>query len=251
LDQDELAWQAFTRTARMVRHRGSTLILMGQDLLKVPLELFGLAGLVAIGAQKNLDNEARFLRDSLCGLRPGTLLLIDTPCCFAPVDRPDEIRRKDPWLSGSGKPNAWRDRVMAFWSGPLRRYVPGVESIDIRMELNLQGQQHPTKLRRRGPRPGAGQQRPGSGLQCISHQAPRHAGAGAGGAGPRLAADRRLALRGGRGLSPGPVPVRKGPPLSPGSFGHAARRAFARRVVAEGKDAGLFPPCYTAVLAAL
>ncbi len=26
---------------------------------------------------------------------------------------------------------------MAFFSGPLRRYVPGVECVDIRMELNL------------------------------------------------------------------------------------------------------------------
>jgi hypothetical protein len=25
---------------------------------------------------------------------------------------------------------------MAFWSGPLRRYVPGCQGVDIRMELN-------------------------------------------------------------------------------------------------------------------
>jgi hypothetical protein len=43
---------------------------------------------------------------------------------FAPIDHPDEIRRKDPWLSGTGKPAAWRERVMSFWAGPLRRYIP-------------------------------------------------------------------------------------------------------------------------------
>jgi hypothetical protein len=26
---------------------------------------------------------------------------------------------------------------MAFWSGPLRRYVPGCQGVDIRMELNV------------------------------------------------------------------------------------------------------------------
>jgi hypothetical protein len=115
----------------------------GQILYVAPLAPRRQIVVMLGGTFANLDNEARFLRDSLCGLRPGTLLLIDAPCCFAPVDRPDEIRRKDPWLSGSGKPNAWRDRVMAFWSGPLRRYVPGVESIDIRMELNLQASSIP------------------------------------------------------------------------------------------------------------
>jgi hypothetical protein len=30
-----------------------------------------------------------------------------------------------------------RERVMAFLSGPLRRYVPGCEGATIRMKLNL------------------------------------------------------------------------------------------------------------------
>ncbi len=109
----------------------------GQMLYSVPSaprrQVVALLG----GTFANLENEVRFIRDSLCGFSPGTLLLLDYPCTFAAVDRPEEIRQKDPWLSAQGKPSAWRDRVMAFWSGPLRRYVPGFESVDIRMELNL------------------------------------------------------------------------------------------------------------------
>jgi transcriptional regulator with XRE-family HTH domain len=109
----------------------------GQMLYSVPSAPRRQVVVLLGGTFANLENEARFIRDSLCGFSPGTLLLLDFPCTFAPVDQPDEIRRKDPWLSGEGKPSAWRDRVMAFFSGPLRRYVPGFESADIRMELNL------------------------------------------------------------------------------------------------------------------
>jgi hypothetical protein len=56
------------------------------------------------GTFANLDNELRFLRDSLCGFGPGSLLLLDYPCPFAPLDHPDEIRRLDPWLSGTASP---------------------------------------------------------------------------------------------------------------------------------------------------
>ncbi len=53
LDKDEQAWEAFTRTARLVRHRGSLLMLVGQDLLSVPDALFGLAGMVVTFALRN------------------------------------------------------------------------------------------------------------------------------------------------------------------------------------------------------
>jgi hypothetical protein len=70
------------------------------------------------GTFANLDNEVRFLRDSLCGFGPGTLLLLDYPMPFAPVDQPDEIRRKDPWLSGTGKPRPGASASCP--SGPAR-----------------------------------------------------------------------------------------------------------------------------------
>jgi transcriptional regulator with XRE-family HTH domain len=109
----------------------------GQILYSVPSAPRKQVVMMLGGTFGNLENEIRFVRDSLCGFSPGTMLLLDFPCPFAPADQPDEIRRKDPWLSGSGRPSSWRDRVMAFWIGPLRRYVPDFESAEIRMELNL------------------------------------------------------------------------------------------------------------------
>ena len=107
----------------------------GQILYIAPLAPRRQVVLMLGGTFANLDNEARFLRDSLCALGPGTLLLVDYPCCFGSTA--EEIRDKDPWLNEKGKTSAWRDQAMAFWAGPLRRYVPGVKSVEIRMELNL------------------------------------------------------------------------------------------------------------------
>jgi hypothetical protein len=53
LSRDEAVWPALVRTARLVRHLGSTLLLMGQDLLCVPDELFGLAGVCAVFQQRS------------------------------------------------------------------------------------------------------------------------------------------------------------------------------------------------------
>ncbi len=53
LDRLDAAWQAFLRVARLVRHRGATLILLGQDLLGVPDELFGLAEMVFVFMLRN------------------------------------------------------------------------------------------------------------------------------------------------------------------------------------------------------
>lgn len=50
---DEPAWQGFIRGARQVRHRGWVLLIFGQDLNCVPDELFGLAGMVAVGRLRN------------------------------------------------------------------------------------------------------------------------------------------------------------------------------------------------------
>ena len=53
LEKLDAAWTAFTRVSRLVRHRGSMLILMGQDLNCVDDELFGLAELVFVFALRN------------------------------------------------------------------------------------------------------------------------------------------------------------------------------------------------------
>src|SRR5205807_679062 len=51
--KDVVAWEAFVRAGRLVRHLGLTMMLIGQDLMCVPAELFGLAGVVGIMAQKS------------------------------------------------------------------------------------------------------------------------------------------------------------------------------------------------------
>ncbi len=53
LEKLDAAWDAFTRAGRMVRHKGSTLMLMGQDLNCVPDDLFNLAELVFVFMLRN------------------------------------------------------------------------------------------------------------------------------------------------------------------------------------------------------
>jgi hypothetical protein len=47
-DKDDPAWQHYERAARLIRHLGSTLLLMGQDLNPVSDELFGLARMTLV-----------------------------------------------------------------------------------------------------------------------------------------------------------------------------------------------------------
>lgn len=53
LCRDAVALDAFVRTARLCRHRAATLVLSGQDLLCLPDELLGLAGLCAVFQQRS------------------------------------------------------------------------------------------------------------------------------------------------------------------------------------------------------
>ena len=52
------------------------------------------------------------------------------------ADDPAAIRARDPWLQGEGR-IAWREPVLQFWTGPLRRYVPGCGAVAVRLELCL------------------------------------------------------------------------------------------------------------------
>lgn len=68
LDDDEIAWKAFTKFARLVRHLGSHLLLLGQDLNHVPDELFGLAEFVAVFHLRN-PKTFEYIRDRVGALR--------------------------------------------------------------------------------------------------------------------------------------------------------------------------------------
>lgn len=85
-------------------------------------------------------------------LPAGTRLLLDCPLCFAPADLPAEVRARAPWLAAASGPAAtagaggagpapcaerigWRERGLAFWTGPRRRYVPGCSAVEVRLDL--------------------------------------------------------------------------------------------------------------------
>lgn len=87
------------------------------------------------GTFGNLDHEVRFIRDALCGFGAGTLLLLDYPQVFGTSD--EEIHQRDPWLSGGVL--RWRGRVEDFLTGPLRRYCPGADQIDLSAQLITRG----------------------------------------------------------------------------------------------------------------
>ncbi len=84
----------------------------------------------------NLDNELRFIRNSLVGFAAGDLLLIDGLRIYASADRPDEIMAKDPTLSGqrsSDQSLRWDE----FLGGPFKRYGAGNCEVSIVPTLDL------------------------------------------------------------------------------------------------------------------
>jgi len=69
----------------------------------------------------NLENELRFMRNSLVGFASGDLLLIDCRLAYAGSDKPEEIKAKDPTLNGR-RSDDLRQRWDEFLSGPFKRY---------------------------------------------------------------------------------------------------------------------------------
>ncbi|MFO0621119.1 MAG: L-histidine N(alpha)-methyltransferase [Polyangia bacterium] len=89
----------------------------------------------------NLENELRFVRNSLVGFGAGDLLLLDIRLAYASTDRPaDEIIEKDPGLlkaRGRGVSSALRQRWDEFLTGPIRRYAHVQTEIDMLRVLDL------------------------------------------------------------------------------------------------------------------
>jgi transcriptional regulator with XRE-family HTH domain len=87
----------------------------------------------------NLENELRFVRNSLVGFAAGDLLLLDLRMAYASADNPEEIRAKDPGLVSSRRSgNAplhqrWDD----FLAGPIRRYGLSKVDVEITRQLDL------------------------------------------------------------------------------------------------------------------
>ena len=81
----------------------------------------------------NLDDERRFFRHSLLGFAPGDLLLIHVQLGYAPPERPDEIRRRDPALC-HGLPAEHAD----WLRGPFDRYCDGATDVQFELALDTQ-----------------------------------------------------------------------------------------------------------------
>ena len=82
------------------------------------------------GTLANLDQEPRFLRQSLLNCESGDLLLLDIQLASAPTDQPSEIRRRDKLFS-SGVPAPYA----AWLGGPIWRHCREVASIEFTWDL--------------------------------------------------------------------------------------------------------------------
>lgn len=78
----------------------------------------------------NLGNEVLFVRNGLVGLQPGDFLVLDVTRVYAPAERPDEVRAKDPALIGQ-RPTEFQHKVDAFLTGPIRRHLSEPAEITI------------------------------------------------------------------------------------------------------------------------
>jgi len=101
----------------------------------------------------NLENELRFMRNSLCGFASGDLLVMDFRLAYASSNDPEEIRRKDPTFAVR-RHSDLSQRRDEFLAGPFKRYgtdqadvaitpaldmscaVPGSYGVDLRAQVH-------------------------------------------------------------------------------------------------------------------
>jgi hypothetical protein len=86
----------------------------------------------------NLENELRFMRNSLVGFAAGDLLLIDCRLAYASADKPEEILAKDPTLAGR-RASDLRQRWDEFLTGPFKRYGSNKCEVEIAPTLDMSG----------------------------------------------------------------------------------------------------------------
>lgn len=82
------------------------------------------------GTMANLDNEVRFFQDLGQCAAADDLCVLDLQLTYAPVERPDEIRRLDPPLATPGNPPHEQ-----WLTGPIERHCEGLASIHLSTSL--------------------------------------------------------------------------------------------------------------------
>lgn len=90
------------------------------------------------GTLQTLQNEPLFIENNLASCKNGDLLLIHVSTTYAPIDKPEEIHKKDPRLSQK-KFLAWEESYKKFLTGPLRRhYQEELQEVHIKSILNTE-----------------------------------------------------------------------------------------------------------------
>jgi hypothetical protein len=83
------------------------------------------------GTLANLDQEPRFLQQSLLNCLADDLLLLDVPTIIASTDQPEDIKRRDKLYAGGVPP-----QYAAWLSGPIWRHCKDVASVDFHWKLD-------------------------------------------------------------------------------------------------------------------
>lgn len=83
----------------------------------------------------NLENEVRFVRNSLVGFQPGDYLLLDVVLAYAPADQPQALLNKDPAFCRQ-RPKEFQEKYDEFILGPIRRNIPNIAKISLTPALD-------------------------------------------------------------------------------------------------------------------
>lgn len=83
----------------------------------------------------NLENEVRFVRNSLVGFQPGDYLLLDVVLAYAPADQPQALLTKDPAFCRQ-RPKEFQEKYDEFILGPIRRNIPNIAKISLTPALD-------------------------------------------------------------------------------------------------------------------
>lgn len=84
----------------------------------------------------NMDNEVRFLQNSLSVLAPDDLLLLDVTLARGPISQPAEILKNDPALR-KNRPHEYWHLAVDFLLGPIVRHAPGIRNVKLEPRLDL------------------------------------------------------------------------------------------------------------------
>ncbi len=84
----------------------------------------------------NMDNEVRFLQNSLSVFAPDDLLLLDVTLARGPISQPTEILKNDPALR-KNRPHEYWHLAVDFLLGPIVRHAQGVRNIKLEPRLDL------------------------------------------------------------------------------------------------------------------